>query len=140
VPAKYAAWTGNFTNFTEIGPSANPDGDRMSNIMEFAFGTDPTVQDSSSLAIDGSVHGSPIPVNLGSGAFEFYFIRRKDHDTLGSFSYTPQFSNDLKSFTDSVATPDWVIDSSLDANNYEVVKVPYPAGTRFGRIEINITP
>jgi len=33
----------------------------------------------------------------------------------------------------------WVADSTTDAN-YEVVKVPYPTGTKFGRIKIDAAP
>jgi hypothetical protein len=143
LPGKYAAWAaGTFTNpFTDTGLTANPDGDGMSNFMEFAFGMDPTIQDSASLAIDGSAHGFPILKDSGGGAFDFYFVRRKDHGTSGSASYTVQFSTDLSSFTDNDNSTNPLInvtDSSVDASNYELMKVPYPAASRFGRLEIDI--
>jgi len=145
LPEKYATWAGGtFTNaFADTGLAANPDGDEMSNFVEFAFGTDPTVQDSASLAIDGSAHGLPILKDAGGGAFDFYFVRRKDHGTSGSVSYTVQFSTDLGSFTDNNNSTNPLInvtDSSVDTSNYEVMRVPYPAASRFGRLEINIAP
>ena len=142
IPAEYAAWSsgGGFANaFTDTAPNANPDGDSSSNLMEFAFGTDPTASDAGSMAADGSVHGSPILMDDGAGAFEFYFIRRKDHGTSGSVSYTPQFSTDLGSFIDSPEMPVWVADSDSDPT-YEVMKIPFSTGTKFGRIEITTEP
>jgi hypothetical protein len=142
LPMEYAAWSsgGGFANaFTDTAPNANPDGDSSSNLMEFAFGTDPTASDAGSMAADGSVHGSPILMDDGAGAFEFYFIRRKDHGTSGSVSYTPQFSTDLGSFIDSPEMPVWVADSDSDPT-YEVMKIPFSTGTKFGRIEITTEP
>lgn len=147
LPAKYATWSEvSFDQgFTAVALTENQDGDRMSNLAEFAFGTDPTVHDGSFLAMDGSSNGMPIPVDDGGGAFEFYFIRRDDHGTSGSVRYTVQFSSDLGTFYDSLDTPTFVIDSSVDAN-YEVVKAPYPASlpngqqARYGRIRIDIEP
>ena len=69
-------------------------------------------------------------------------MRRKDHGATGSVSYTPQFSTDLSSFTDNDNETNpvtWVTDSTTDAD-YEVMKVPFPAGARFGRIEITAAP
>ena len=139
-PDAYDTWaadSGNtFANaFIDTAPTSNPDGDWMTNLMEFALGTDPTVQDGGPLATDGSVHGAPVLMDAGGGSFEFYFMRRKDHATAG-ITYSPQFSGDLLTFNPSGATPTWVADSTIDAANYEVVKVPYTGGTRFGRLEV----
>ena len=105
-------------------------------MMEFAFGMDPTVADGGSLAMDGSTNGEPMAVKGAEDVMEFYFMRRKDHGDPGSVSYTVQFGDDLQSFTDSVVTPTFVANSSVDAN-YEVVKVAFPEGSRFGRLDIN---
>ena len=70
---------------------------------------------------------------------EFYFVRRDDHGTSGSVSYTVQFSNDLTTFTNSTATPTFVADSSVDSD-YGIVKVPYPGGSTFGRVQVAEVP
>jgi hypothetical protein len=137
----YTAWADTFgAGFTENDLNSNPDGDTMTNQQEFAFGADPTLNNGGSLAMDGSVHGLPIPASIDGGVtFDFYFLRRKDHGTSGSITYTPQFSSDLSSFSASVDTPAVVVESTVDAA-YEVVKVPYAAGTRFGRVKTDVTP
>ena len=142
LPSIYAAWAGGtFANaFNNIDPTLNDDGDRKSSMMEFAFGTDPTVRDDGVLAMNGSKHGDPALAEGAGDTMEFYFLRRKDHGTSGSVSYTVQFSTDLLLFTNSSATPTWVADSTLDAANYEVVKVPFPVGSRFGRVEVDFAP
>jgi len=141
LPATYFTWTGDtFSNpFTDIDPDANPDGDSSNNLMEFAFGTDPTLSDGGPLTVDGNTNGQPIPLAAGANSFEFYFIRRDDHGTPGSVTYTPQFSTDLTGFTDSTDPITFVTDSTADID-YEVVKVPFPTGARFGRIQIEAAP
>jgi hypothetical protein len=141
LPAIYASWAGgSFANpFNALDPAGNQDGDQHSNLMEFAFGTDPTLQDATSLATNGSVNGSPVPRDAGGGVFEYCFMRRKDHGTSGSVSYTVQFSNNLSDFTNSVVAPTFVANSNVNAN-YEVVKVPFPAEFRFGRVGVEIVP
>ena len=60
-----------------------------------------------------------------------------------SVSYTPQFSNNLQNFTnnDNRASPLIKVGNSpLDAANYEVMKVLFPSGTKFGRVQINGVP
>ena len=138
LPSVYATWAGgDFTHaFGDADPTNNGDGDRKSNMMEFAFGTDPTLNDDGSLTTDGLTNGDPVAMEAGGGGMEFYFLRRKDHGDSGSVSYTVQFSADLSSFTNSTADPTPVRDSQVNAN-YEIVKVPYPEGSRFGRVMVN---
>ena len=144
----YTTWAGgSFTHpFTDIDPVIDVDGDSTNNLLEFAFGMDPTVNDSAPLVTDGSVNGAPAPVSSDGGAtFDFFFVRRDDHDTSGSLTYTAQFSSDLVTFYDSAANPTFVSDSSDDVG-YEVVKTPYPAtlpnGQKaiFGRIKVTVKP
>ena len=105
-PAAYTTWVGGtFANaFSDIDPANNGDGDRRGNMMEFAFGTDPTINDDGALAMNGTKHGDPTLAEGAGDAMEFYFLRRKDHGTSGSVSYIVQFSSDLTNFTDSAAT------------------------------------
>ncbi|BCX47751.1 hypothetical protein HAHE_16590 [Haloferula helveola] len=124
----------------------NPDFDPLTNLLEFAFGTDPNVSDAVPLVPDGSVNGVPIVQASGGGGgvtFDYLFVRRTDHGTSGSVDYTPQFSSDLDLWYDSSATPTFVASAGA---GYEVVSVPYPAllpdgkKARFARMSIDEVP
>ncbi len=139
----YDSWSGSGTYanpFVDTLPTSDPDNDGRVNLMEFAYGTDPTVAGEARLAIDGSAHGSPVlGMSDGGDTLYVYFVRRDDHEAPGSVSYMAQFSSDMRMFYDSAVAPTVVTDSSADTD-YEVVKVPFPATlpdgqpARFARI------
>ena len=138
----YVTWSGGSFDkpFTDSDPDSNQDGDSLSNRQEFAFGLDPTLKDDAPLSQDGSSLGVPLAVaSADETTMDHYFVRRKDHGISGSITYLPQFSSDLSSFTTSSATPDVVISNTVNSD-YEIVKVPYPAGTPFGRVQVSTTP
>jgi len=143
----YNTWASTFGNpFSDTALSSNADGDSANNLLEFAFGTDPTLSDSGSLVVDGSVNGLPIPVSSnGASTFDLVFVRRDDYGTPGSLTYTPQFSSDLVTFYDNETIPIFVANSTDDAD-YEVVKVAYPIllpneeEARFARIKVEEAP
>jgi fibronectin-binding autotransporter adhesin len=106
---------------------ANGDGDLFNNLLEFGFGTDPLVADSTSLAFDGVTvtRGAPaLSVTFpGAGVdFRARFMRRDDFGQPGSVSYTVQFSSDLSDWENSNAVPTVVADDG----DYDLVEVPYP--------------
>lgn len=116
-------------NNPNAGPNANPDGDGYSNLIEFAFGTDPTSSGSgaASIAWSGGIltqHGQPVAnaQNITGGVnFRAVFCRRKDYASAGLI-YRVQFSGDLTTWQTSTATPSLLAsDSEIDA-----VSVPYP--------------
>ena len=93
-------------------------------------------------------NGPPISRATGGPAgvdFDFVFVRRDDHGSAGSVTYTAQFSHDLVTFFNSTTTPTFVADSTDDPA-YEVVSVPYPfflpngRKPRFARILVQATP
>ncbi|MEJ6634228.1 MAG: cadherin-like domain-containing protein [Akkermansiaceae bacterium] len=138
-----SANTGNGENLSDAG-----DSDGLTNLLEFAFGTDPNDADQANLVIDGSVNGVPIVNTDFSGAgvaFDAVFVRRDDFGASGSLNYTPQFSSDLATWENSTTTPTLVADST-DDSAYEVVSVPYPFFTsdgkkaRFFRVLITLVP
>lgn len=143
----YTTWLdGPFSGpFNETDLTDNGDGDSNNNLMEFAFGTDPTIADGDSLLMDGSVNGQPVAEKGAGDVMEFYFVRRDDHGTSGSLSYTVEFSSDLGTFYTNSVTPSFVADST-DDSAYEVAKVPYPATlpngetAKFGRIQVELVP
>jgi len=140
--ANYNTWAGGTFDkpFTDTEGNSDPDGDGITNQQEFAFGTDPTLKNGGPLAVDGSVHGMPVAMSTDGGdSFDYYFLRRKDHATSGSITCTPQFSSDLLSFPTLGVEPTVVVESLVDSA-YEVVKVPFPANTQFGRMKTELTP
>lgn len=150
------AWRlANFGSAANSGAGANTadsDLDGILNLLEFAFGTDPTnnssgpglLQTTGGLAGGALVStGQPItmfgPIASGTD-FRAVFIRRKDYIAAG-LTYTPQFSADLVNWVNSAAIPTVLADDGT----YQAVSVPYPffvggKKARFFRIAVTISP
>jgi sialate O-acetylesterase len=112
---------------TDSDWESNADGDGSSNLLEFAFGTDPAVSNGNSIAYAGGVTpGLPLAVveNLTSNGVDFRaaFGRRKDWAATG-LTYTVQFSKDLTEWVDSAEAPALLESGSGDI---DAVYVPYP--------------
>jgi len=132
VTENYLSWTtssgltaGNAT------PTADPDGDSLTNLQEFAFGMDPTSSGSGPITYTpgGSMinPGLPVPQNVAAGAgvdFRAVFGRRKDYLAMG-LNYTVQFSADMSTWTTSDTLPT-VITGPDSTGVVEAVSVPYP--------------
>ena len=137
-PSPYDNWAaGTFTNaFTQTLPTENQDGDAFTNLMEFAFGMDPTVSNSDRLGWDGSTltKGGPTVFHnfeAGGGVtFKARFMRRTDHGNSGSVNYVWRFSSDLTDWEDSdgVPAPPWLQVPAVVTTDgdYQLVEVPYP--------------
>ena len=129
-PGVYATWAAtNGLSGGETDPDADTESDLLVNLLEFAFGTDPLVNDNSALVItDGSsfTPGTPavrltppfIPTNVAA-----QFVRRKDAVAAG-LTYVPEFSADLVTWETDPADPAPLV-VSTQAGDYEVVEVPY---------------
>jgi hypothetical protein len=123
------AWQAQYfgQNGLNAGPNDNFDGDGLTNLQEFAFGTDPSKSSPGSLAYAaGLVSQRGLPTvslrNIPGGVdFRAAFIRRKNHLAAGLI-YQVQFSGDLITWRNSSATPTIV---ASDAET-EAVTVPYP--------------
>ena len=131
----YDAWAnGTFTPaLTAKLPTDNQDSDTLTNLQEYAFGTQPTVSTGASISYvaGGAITATGLPVAtnfaVGGGVdFRGVFGRRKDYVARG-LTYTPQFSVDLAAWTNSAATPT-VLTGAGGANPSEIeaVSVPYP--------------
>lgn len=130
----YDIWAaGTFTNlFTDIDPLSNPEGDRLINLLEYAFGTDPTVISNTPLSYvaDGDVtgYGLPIVVNFGtanSPDFRAVFVRRKNYQEAG-VGYITQFSATLANWVID-STPPTRLTSETSSGDYDAVAIPFPA-------------
>jgi hypothetical protein len=128
--------------------STDPDGDGKSNLVEFAFGTNPFIGTSGPPAIEVLndkivADGSPRVGTVPSGTsvnFEAMYGRPKRWQSAGLY-YTVQFSGNLTHWVSSTAVPA-VVASDDDS---EAVTVPDPFfvnGTkaRFFRVVIGINP
>ena len=102
---------------------ADDDGDTFSNLMEYAFGTNPQVASSGSITYSGGVvtaTGQPV-LEEESGVYYAVFGRRSDHVAAG-LTYTVQFSAGLDQWTNGVTAPVVIAtDGMIDA-----VRVPFP--------------
>ncbi|MES2923539.1 MAG: Ig-like domain-containing protein [Verrucomicrobiota bacterium] len=121
------------------------DGDGISAFLEFAFGLNPNATDGGSIVADVpngllSQRGQPTlwyqSTTTGTD-FRALYIRRKNAVDAGLI-YTPQFSGDMLTWTDSVVTPTVI----ADGGEVELVSVRYPffvAGkkARFFRIAVS---
>ena len=122
----FSGWAnGTFTNGTlsDKTPGGNPDGDCLTNLQEYAFGTDPTVASFAEIAYNATSVTTPgIPKLIqDGGVFYAVFGRRADYLTAG-ITYTVQFSPDLVT---------WVISSEglaeiTSTGPIHAVKVPFP--------------
>ena len=108
-----------------IDPSADPDGDQLKNIMEYAFGLDPTAPDLRPLEVIDNITfatGLPIPTfdTPNQLPSRILFIQRSD----GAVTYTLQSSHALETWEDHTISPEYV---SSDGGPHAVVEVPYPS-------------
>jgi len=133
VASIYDVWAGGtHTNpFGDTTPGSDPDGDTLTNLQEFAFGTDPTSSASGSITYTpgGNVTNPGLPVAqnvaVGSGVdYRAVFGRRKNYIAAG-LNYSVQFSADMTNWTTSTEIPT-VLTGSGSTGDIEAVSVPYP--------------
>ena len=121
-PASWGTWLSE-NGLNETDWTSNADGDSLNNLLEFAFGTDPSVSSGSSVGYgSGVTPGLPLPVLESGVDFRAAFARRKDWASEG-LSYTVQFSRDLSEWVDSNVTPTPLESGSGDI---DAVYVPSP--------------
>ena len=109
--------------------SADFEGDGLPNVLEWAFGTNPTSASRGALAVNGaaiSARGEPITITEpdGAGGVNQFaaFARRKDYLSLG-LSYTVQFTVNFSPWISSAVPPTMIAADS----EMEIMTVPYPA-------------
>ena len=115
-----------FTN-PDKTPTGNPDGDGLTNLQEYAFGTDPTVSFSGEIvydATDVTTPGGPKMIEEG-GMYYAVFGRRADYLTAG-ITYTVRFSADLQNgyWVTSADVPEDLTPATT--GTIHAVRVPFP--------------
>ncbi len=131
----YAKWTITLTNWAasnsliggNAASGANPDGDSLNNIQEYAFGMNPNSSATPSLAfnVGGEVTQAGVPVlRYASSKYHAVFARRKDHVAAG-LTYTAEFSADLNVWTSSAAGLSVL--TVAGPSELEAVSIEFPA-------------
>ena len=129
----------------EIASAGDDDGDSITNLLEFAFGTDPAGGASGpapTQVVNGTItrHGTPATFAATGGGMQALFGRRNDWSSAG-LSYAVQFSADLSAWETSTTT----LTVIADDGEIEAVTVPYPTligglEARFFRLSVTLNP
>jgi surface-anchored protein len=121
-------------------PEADPDGDELTNLLEYACNTDPTVPSTATLVPGSGTAGLPVVLTetlAGQPTLTVEFVRRKASGNP-QITYTPEFSSTLAADSWQAAASTTV--TSIDAT-WERVKAvdATPVGTRrFARVRVTL--
>jgi hypothetical protein len=120
----YKVWAAGFLPGADVSnPAGNNDGDTLTNLQEYAFGTDPTVTTSGSITHSGGVvtaAGLPVPV-VDGGIWYAEFGRRTDYLAAG-LTYTVEFSAGLDQWTPSAAG----LTTVATGGGIDAIRIPFP--------------
>ncbi|MEI6606894.1 MAG: autotransporter-associated beta strand repeat-containing protein, partial [Verrucomicrobiota bacterium] len=123
----YSIWaSGTFAHtLSDQAAGSDPDGDGLTNLQEFAFGTDPTVSSSAAIVYDATSVTTPgIPKMIEDGGMYYaVFGRRADYQTAG-ITYTVEFSADLSSGNWTASAVG--LSELTTTGTIHAVKVPFP--------------
>ena len=118
-----------FSQTANSGAAANdqdPDADGLTNLQEFAFGTDPTMNTTNDASYSGNVVTPGLPttmvVNTQFAVNYFVLYTRRDDYVAAGLTFTVQFSADMMTWVDSTDSPTVVADDGT----YQAVTVRYP--------------
>jgi autotransporter-associated beta strand protein len=143
----YSIWAGGFIPSDVSNPALNFDSDSLTNLQEFAFGTNPTSSTGSLVYVNGGAVTTPgSPVLLEDGGNYYAVFGRRTTYIADGLTYNVQFSADLSSpwVTSGVTPTVLATGSGIDA-----VSVPFPGliatdsgpqKARFFRVEVLLAP
>lgn len=123
--------SGQLADFGVSGAEADPDGDGLPNLLEYAFGLDP-------LTAEGGL-GRPTP-GEDEGRLTLTYIRRTDTADL---DYVPEVSGDLSDWDSDATAVETISVTPLDAVREQVTvrdRLPLnSSGRRFIRLRVEMT-
>jgi hypothetical protein len=145
----YNAWAAGYLPNDVSNPALNFDGDTLTNLQEYAFGTDPTVSSSGEIAYSSGALTTPgVPkIVAADGTYSFVFGRRADYVAAG-LTYTVQFTAGLDAWADNNDTTNPPVQVATDGT-INAMSVPFvdfittPSGTRkptFARVKVDLAP
>ncbi len=144
-PENFSAWQKLYFTPSQVGNSgvsgllADPDGDGINNLLEFALNLEPRFNGRTGMVAETGLFGLPlVATKLISGVdrLTLEFVRRTAASG-GGLTYTPEFSYDLDDWTGGGSEAVTAINS-----RWERVKVVDPAttapGRRFARLRVTL--
>lgn len=146
-PENYATWLhgyyapGEISDPATVGVTADPDGDGVVNLLEFAFNLDPTHAEPAVLTPGSGVRGLPairVEGSAGGQHLTIEYVRRTAAGNPG-IAYAAQFTGNLAGGVWQASAGETV--TAINAR-WERVKVtdPAPMGAgRFGRVQVSVT-
>ena len=121
---------------TVSGPNADPDGDGVPNLLEFAFNLDPTFAEPATMVAGTGLRGLPLAgrttVAAGDTRLTVEFVRRTTASGSG-LTYNVQFATDL-------TTGDWQTGGTASVTAYGRRAAKRIASRRFARVMVTTGP
>lgn len=142
-PEDFPAWQTLYFSPAQIadlsvsGPLADPDGDGVANLLEFALNLDPTFAEPAAMTPNTGLRGLPtVRVETISGVdrLTIEFVRRTAASGSG-LTYLPEFSSDLTTWSSGVTTTVTTINSRWERVKMQDPIVPVD-GRRFARLRV----
>jgi hypothetical protein len=121
-----------------VGPQRDPDGDRITNLLERAFHLDPMRPGPQARPPGSAFGGLPVPTPNSppeSNRVSFEFVRLKNPAATG-LSYLPELGSNLESFPDAGT----ILSTGSVDNDWEKVEFGGPSGSPrgFGRVRVEM--
>ena len=119
------------------GLLADPDGDGVKNIVEFAFNLNPKATSLATLQPGSGTSGLPSVARNGGGSLTIEFIRRRA-DALPGIIYAAEFAcSPAGPWTAATVETSTIIDATFER---VAVIDPAPAPNRFTRVRLTTSP
>ncbi|HXJ58570.1 MAG TPA: alkaline phosphatase family protein [Verrucomicrobiae bacterium] len=141
VPAiTFAAWaSAHGLTSPDNAPDADPDGDGVNNLTEFAYNLNPLVADAAQMTLSGT-NGLPAARYLPGvpgGTLEVIWVRRKA-STVAGLTYTLQFGGDLVTWSSPQSPP--AVNLNAEWERVIVRDIVSGVDGRFARILLTLEP
>lgn len=146
-PETYATWLQSYyapqqiNDPLTVGAAADPDGDGVANLLEFAFNLDPTFAEQAVLTPDTGVRGLPsIRVEAGGGSqhLTVEYVRRTAASNSG-ITYAAQFTGDLTNAAWHSTATETVTAINARWERVKATDAGPVNAARFARVQVSVT-